>query len=129
MRKASRIILLISAILSIVAVVASFITMIVFFVMGSDAAVEEFVRGGSTQKEAEDLARFFTAYAIIFLVLLITSLVNIPFTFIARAKQTTVSLVLAIITSVLSLIFLGALGAIFGIVANFGENNDTENLN
>lgn len=129
MRKASRITLLIGAIISIVLVVTFLILGIVFGVLGSPAAVDAIragIKDGSIVVEGvTDIETAIQVYqssmlssAAIFFVLFGLNIANTVLSFIARVKQTKALYILSIVFGGVSGSELSLLGGIFGLVAN-----------
>ena len=130
MRKASRILLLIGAIISIVLVVTFLILGIVFAYLGSPAAVDairEGIRNGEIVVEGslKDIELAIQVYqssmltsAATFFVLFGLNIANTVLSFIARVKQTKALYILSIVFGGVSGSELSLLGGIFGLVAN-----------
>lgn len=130
MRKASRILLLIGAIISIVLVVTFLILGIVFAYLGSPAAVDairEGIRNGSIVVEgsSSDIELAIQVYqssmlssAVTFFVLFALNIANTVLSFIARVKQTKALYILSIVFGGVSGSEVSLIGGIFGLVAN-----------
>lgn len=129
MRKASRILLLIGAIISIVLVVTFLILGIVFGVLGSPAAVDAVragIKDGSIVVEGvTDIETAIQVYqssmlsaAATFFVLFALNIANAVLSFIARVKKTKALYILSIVFGGVSGSEVSLLGGIFGLVAN-----------
>ena len=130
MRKASRILLLIGAIISIVLVVTFLILGIVFAYLGSPAAVDairEGIRNGSIVVEgsSSDIELAIQVYqssmlssAVTFFVLFALNIANTVLSFIARVKKTKALYILSIVFGGVSGSEVSLIGGIFGLVAN-----------
>lgn len=129
MRKASRITLLIGAIISIVLVVTFLVLGIVFGVLGSPAAVDAVragIKDGSIVVEGvTDIETAIQVYqssmlsaAATFFVLFALNIANAVLSFIARVKKTKALYILSIVFGGVSGSELSLLGGIFGLVAN-----------
>jgi len=129
MRKASRILLLIGAIISIVLVVTFLILGIVFGVLGSPAMVDAIragIKDGSIVVEGvTDIETAIQVYqssmlssAATFFVLFGLNIACAVLSFIARKKQTKALYILSIVFGGVSGSEVSLLGGIFGLIAN-----------
>ena len=128
MKKASRILLLVGAIVSIFYVVVFGILSIVFGILGSDTAKQVVIDGlkdgsittsiqGTPEEVAAALQAVFSALSIVFVLFMIASIACAVISFIARAKQNRPMYIVAIVFAVISGTVFGIPGGIFGIVA------------
>ena len=133
MKKASRILLLVGAIVSIFYVVVFGILSIVFGIFGSDAAKQAIIDGlndgsiktsiqGTPEEIASALQAVFAALSVVFVLFMIASIACAVISFIARAKQNRPMYIVAIVFAVISGTLFGIPGGIFGIVALAQEN-------
>lgn len=129
MRKASNVIFLVSAIVSIVAVIGLLITSLVFLAFTTPEAKEEIIKAlqdgrmttsvpGTLNEQADAIQAIFKAFGIIFLFASVFGVANTVICFVARKKHTTGVLVLSIVFGVLSFVEINILASIFGFVAN-----------
>ncbi len=132
MKSASRILLLISGILSIVAAVLYLIFGILMLAMTGEsgkAAMQEAINNGTvtvasglTQEEAiAALQGMALAVGVVFMFLVVFCIINSVLSFKARNHQTKGLLILNIVFGALSGVLLNILGGIFGLVSRSNE--------
>ena len=132
MKSASRILLLISGILSIVAAVLYLIFGILMLAMTGEsgkAAMQEAINNGTvtvasglTQEEAiAALQGMALAVGVVFMFLVVFCIINSVLSFKARNHQTKGLLILNIVFGALSGVLLNILGGIFGLVGRSNE--------
>ncbi|MBQ9448350.1 MAG: hypothetical protein IJU60_00560 [Acholeplasmatales bacterium] len=133
MRTASRTLLLVGAILSIVCILTFLIIGGVFSFVGS-LSVEEIVKGindgsinssfeGTVQEQAEAIKLTFTVIGVVFLVLGVCCIPNAVLGFMGMKKRVNAFYVCNIVFGALSGTVVTILGGIFGLVANAQEAN------
>jgi len=129
MRKASNIIFLVSAIVSIVAVISLLITSFVFLAFTTPEAKEEIIKAlqdgrmttsvpGTINEQADAIQAIFKTFGIVFLFASAFGVANTVICFVARKKHTTAILVLSIVFGVLSFVEINIVASIFGFIAN-----------
>ena len=133
MRTASRTLLLVGAILSIVCILTFLIIGGVFSFVGS-LSVEEIVKGindgsinssfeGTVQEQAEAIKLTFTVLGVVFLVFGVCCIPNAVLGFMGMKKRVNAFYVCNIVFGALSGTVVTILGGIFGLVANAQEAN------
>ena len=133
MRTASRTLLLVGAILSIVCILTFLILGGVFSFVGS-LSVEEIVKGindgsinssfeGTVQEQAEAIKLTFTVIGVVFIVLGVCCIPNAVLGFMGMKKRVNAFYVCNIVFGALSGTVVTILGGIFGLVANAQEAN------
>ena len=133
MRKASEIILLVGAIVSIVAAVVYATIGGVFAALGA-LPTEEVVKAiqdgtwrtdvpGTVEQQAEAIKLIFTGLGVMFLVFGVLCVPNAVFGFMARTRKTQALYVCNIVFGVLSGTEITLVGGIFGLIANGQEEN------
>lgn len=134
MRKASDIILLVGAIVSIVCAVTFLIIGIVFAMLGQ-LPTEEIIQAinegkyttdvpGTPEQKALAVKSVLTGTGVFFLIVGVMSIVNAVLGFVARAKHSLGLYVANIVFGVLSLTEITLVGGIFGLIANGQEANN-----
>lgn len=132
MRVASRVLLLVGAIVSIVCALTFLILGIVFSVVGS-APVEEIAKGiqegtittsatGTIQEQAEAVKLIFSVLGIVFIVFTVCCIPNTVLGFMGMKKRSNAFYVWNIVLGALSGTIITILGGIFGIIANGQED-------
>lgn len=133
MRTASRTLLLVGAILSIVCILTFLILGGVFTALGA-LSVEEIVKGinegtiqstyqGTVQEQAEAIKLTFTVIGVVFLVFGVCCIPNTVLGFMGMKKRVNAFYVCNIVFGALSGTVVTILGGIFGLVANAQEAN------
>lgn len=131
MRKASDIILLVGAIISIVCVLVFLIIGIIMTLAGQ-LSTEEIIKAmnegkyttdvpGTPEEKAAAIKAILTGTGIFFLVVAVLGVVNAVLGFVARVKKSTPLYVANIVFGVLSLTEVTLVGGIFGLIANGQE--------
>ncbi len=138
MKTASRILLLIGAILSCVEIFVYCIMGFIFIGMGSSPEVKEDLikeynpvnnPGGVTPEEyAKAIQSFFVALGVVFVIAAILCIINAIIAFVGRSKGNKPLMILNIIFGFLSSCIINAVGGIFGLIAK-DNNTETASLN
>lgn len=134
MRTASRIILIVGSIISIVVALIFFIIGGVFAFAGSvptEEIVAQLQAGtvtstfpGTVQEQAEAIKAMSTGLGVFFIIAAVFNVLNTIFGFVANAKKTTGLHVCNIVFGVLSLTEVTLVGGIFGLIANGQEKGN-----
>ena len=138
MKKATRILLLVSGIMSIVDAVILLITSIVFMVLSSPSLRQYYVDGlrdgsvhssftGSPEEVAKAIQAVFLVVGIILLFVTIFAIANAVVSFLARNKESKGLYIMAIVFGVLSGVAVSVVGGIFGLCV-LGNNNNPAQL-
>lgn len=133
MRQASKVLLIVGAIVSIVVAVIFLILGAVFAVAGAvptEEIVAQLQAGtvtttfqGTVQEQAEAIKGLSTGFAVFFLVVGVFNVVNTIIAFVSNAKKATGLYVANIVFGLLSLTEVALVGGIFGLIANGQEAN------
>ena len=134
MRKASNIILLVGAIISIVTALI-FLIMGIVFTLAGQLPTEEVIKGlsdgtytttisGTPEEQALAIKAVSTGLGVFFLLATVFNIVNTVLAFVARSKKSTGLYVANIVFGVLSMTEVTIVGGIFGLVANSTEKNN-----
>ena len=134
MRSASKIILIVGSIISIVVALIFFILGGVFAAAGAvptEEIVAQIQQGtitttlpGTVQEQAEAFKVMSTGLGVFFIVVAVFNVLNTIFGFVANAKKTTGLHVCNIVFGVLSLTEVNLVGGIFGLIANGQEKSN-----
>ena len=138
MKTASRILLLIGAILSCVETFVYCIMGFIFIGMGSSPEVKEDLikeynpvsnpSGVTPEEYAKAIQSFFVALGVVFVIAAILCIINAIIAFVARSKGNKPLMILNIIFGFLSSCIINAVGGIFGLIAK-DNNTETASLN
>ena len=137
MKTASRILLLIGAILSCVETFVYCIMGFIFIGMGSSPEVkEDLIKEYNTvnnpsvtpEEYAKAIQSFFVALGVVFVIAAILCIINAIIAFVARSKGNKPLMILNIIFGFLSSCIINAVGGIFGLIAK-DNNAETVSLN
>ena len=142
MRKASKVLLLVGAILSIAMAVSAFVGMIVMFALGSDASKQlliDMINNGQVKTDLqgtpEEIATLlqmtYNGIGAALTVSTVFAILNSIFAFRARGaeKPSKALSILNIVFGILSGVEVNAVGGIFALVADEIENNNNNNNN
>ena len=133
MRKASKILMLVAGIVSILVAIGLFITAIVLLSCTLPDAKEAIIEGlqngtitttfqGTIDQKAEYIQALFAALGVIFIIWAILAIVNSVVSFIGRGVQNKPMLIINIVFGFISCVEINLVGAILGLIANSREN-------
>lgn len=120
MRKTANTLILVGAILSIVMAVSFLISAIVFFVISSDAVIEEMLKTATydvTEEEARMILKTtFITLGVVFAFVSTFDIVNAIIAFISRKKESKAAYILNIVFGLLSGVEVNAAGGVVGTI-------------
>lgn len=120
MRKTANTLILVGAILSIVMAVSFLISAIVFFVISSDAVIEEMLKTATyegTEEEAKIILKTsFITLGVVFAFVSTFDVVNAIIAFIGRKKESKAAYILNIVFGLLSGVEVNAAGGVVGTI-------------
>ena len=136
MRTASRILILIGAIFSIIMATTFVIVGLVFLGIAADkASVLEGIKNGlittstpgTPEEQAAALQLTFQIIASVFLVIAFISICNTVISFVARKIQSNALYITCLILGLISFVEINSFGSIFGLIANKKEKTRIQN--
>lgn len=120
MRKTANTLILVGAILSIVMAVSFLISAIVFFVISSDAVIEEMLKTAKYDVSEEEarmiLKTTFITLGVVFAFVSTFDIVNAIIAFISRKKESKAAYILNIVFGLLSGVEVNAAGGVVGTI-------------
>lgn len=120
MRKTANTLILVGAILSIVMAFSFLISAIVFFVISSDAVIEEMLKTATydvTEEEARMILKTtFITLGVVFVFVSTFDIVNAIIAFISRKKESKAAYILNIVFGLLSGVEVNAAGGVVGTI-------------